>query len=374
MQINTNTSGMEAGLTVATDKDGRDHCVVVVKGTFPVNRDGHPSPAEKQEALVTADVHHGDPASTSIKYECEFAMVKPRADVIVNGEAVAPGSKPVQELMVELQFGPIRKQLRVIGDRRWKRRFLGFSATEPEPFVRMPLLFERAFGGSDLSHSNPKYHGTEVRNTVGVGFHKNSDSATIEGQPLPNLEDPRKPFRRWSDTPPPVGLGAVGRNWQPRLKFAGTYDQRWRDDRFPFLPDDFDPQYFQSAPADQQVDHLEGGEVVRCVNMTADGVFEARVPHFEVPLVFRFRDREVRVIPRLDTLIVEPTAGRLMVLWRASIPLGRKLHALREVVVGPQPRPVAVAAGNGKRRFGSLEELAEWNRAHGGPRPRKPQK
>lgn len=373
MQINTNTTGMEAGLTVATDKDGRDHCVVVVKGTFQVDRDGHPSPAEKQEPLIATDVHHGDPVSTSIKYECEFAMFKPRADVIVNGEAVAPGGRPVQELTVAIEIGAIRKEIRVVGDRRWKQRLLGFVATEPEPFAKMPLVYERAFGGADLSHPDPKNHGAEVHNTVGVGFHRNSDPATIEGQPLPNLEHPKKPMRSWSDTPPPIGFGSVGRNWQPRLKFAGTYDQRWRDERFPFLPHDFDPLYFQSAPADQQVAHFDGEEVVRCENMTEGGVFEARVPHFDLPLAFRFRDREVRTTPRLDTLIVEPGAGRMMALWRASVPLGRKMHALREVVVGPRATQVAVAASNGKRRFGSLEELAVWNRAHGGPRPRRPQ-
>src|SRR5262249_1187024 len=100
MQINTNTTGMEAGLTIATDKDGRDHCVVVVKGTFTIGPDGGVTPAEVQEPLVLADAHYGDPGTTSIQYECEFAMSKPRADVIVNGQAVAPKGKPVQELTV----------------------------------------------------------------------------------------------------------------------------------------------------------------------------------------------------------------------------------------------------------------------------------
>src|SRR5208283_338597 len=113
MQINTNTTGMEAGLTVATDKEGRDHCVVVVKGTFDVGDSGHPRPAEKQEPLVLTDLHHGDPASTSIKYECEFAMFKPRADVIVNGQAYAQKGKLVQEVTVALVIGDMRKEIRV---------------------------------------------------------------------------------------------------------------------------------------------------------------------------------------------------------------------------------------------------------------------
>ena len=104
----------------------------------------------------------------------------------------------------------------------------------------------------------------------------------------------------------PVSFGILGRNWQPRIRFAGTYDDRWLNSAFPFLPEDFDDRYFQSAPADQQIPFLQGGETVRCINMTPGGKFAFTVPKVEVPIVFRFRDREVRVEPNLDTLIIEP--------------------------------------------------------------------
>src|SRR5262249_5172240 len=338
MQITSNTTGMRSGLTVATDKDGRDHCVVVVKGTFAVGQDGEVRPAEVQEPLVFSDVHHGDPGTTSVKYECEFAMSKPRADVIVNGQAVAPEGKPVRELTVALEIGSRRKEIRVLGDRKWESGNLGFGASDPVPFLTMALVYERAFGGSDQTHPDPKYHGFELRNLVGVGFHKNSDGSTIEGTPLPNLEHPRHMMTGWSDTPTPVGIGAVGRGWQPRIKYAGTYDQRWLDDRCPFLPEDFDAQYFLAAPADQQVTYLQGGGVVPWLQLTPEGNFEVTVPKLDFPIVFRFRDRDVGAMPNLDTLIVEPDQRRFLTVWRTSVPLGRKLNALREVVVGIQPR------------------------------------
>ncbi len=40
MQITTNTTGMKAGISVATNKEGYDFCVVVVKGTFSIEKDG----------------------------------------------------------------------------------------------------------------------------------------------------------------------------------------------------------------------------------------------------------------------------------------------------------------------------------------------
>ena len=49
----------------------------------------------------------------------------------------------------------------------------------------------------------------------------------------------------------PMALGPVGRGWRPRLSYAGTYDQHWIDEVFPFLPADFDDRYYQAAPEDQ---------------------------------------------------------------------------------------------------------------------------
>lgn len=331
MQIGSNTTGMQAGLSVATDKEGRDFCVVVVKGTFGIGRGGEATLADEQEPLVYADTHYGDPSATSIRAECDFAHVKPRTDIIVRGHAVSPTGKPCTEVLVTLEVNSLRKHVRVVGDRRWEGDVLPRSSP-PVPFLTMPLLFERAFGGSDHSHPNPRHHGTELRNPVGVGFRKNGEG--IDGTPLPNLEDPRSPVQSWSDTPPPAGFGFVGRSWQPRIAYAGTYDAEWLENRFPLLPADFDNRYFLSAPADQQVPLLQGGEIVRCTNMTPERALWLAVPKMEVPVLFRFHNRTVPATPSMDTLIIEPDQHRVITVWRTSMPLGRKLTALREIRVG----------------------------------------
>ena len=366
MQITSNTTGMQAGLTVSTDKDGRDHCVVVVKGTFTIGNEGKPILAEEQEPLVYADVHYGDPGTTSIKYECDFAPFKPKTDVLVNGSAYAPRGKPVKEMVVSLEIGRNKKEVRVVGDRRWQRGLFGLKPSNPTPFVKMPLVYERAFGGSDNTHEDPKKQGTELRNLVGVGFHKNSDSKAIKGTPLPNLEDPRHPIRKWSAAPAPMGFGHLGRGWQPRIKFAGTYDEQWLKERFPFLPADFDQQYFQAAPSDQQVPYLRGREVVRCLNMSESGTLVFAVPEVEIPVAFRFRDRDMKPDVKLDTVLVEPDHLRIHLTWRTCAPLGRKLNALREIVVGkraslPRPRP------SGQLHFKSINDLVAWKNRGGQP-------
>ena len=338
MQITSNTTRMLAELSVAADKEGRDYCAVVVKGTFAVDTQGEPALAEEQKPLVYADVHYGDPGTTSIRCECDFALFKPRTDVIVNGHAYSPGGEKVDSVEVALELEgngtSLRKSIRVIGDRQWQGGILGLSPSRPVPFDRMPLVYERAFGGSEHSRKDQKSHGSDLRNPVGVGYWTSSELNVIKGTPVPNLEHPEHPIRSWSDKPPPIGLGVIGRGWQPRVKYAGTYDEQWFNERRPFLPADFDERYFQSAPEDQQVSHLKGGESVVCRNMTARGDFAFRVPNINFPIKYRFRDRDLDVSPRLDTLIIEPDDRKFIVCYRAQVESGPKLHQLRSILVG----------------------------------------
>ncbi|QRK06335.1 DUF2169 domain-containing protein [Archangium violaceum] len=309
-----------------------------------------------------ADVHRGDPGSTSIQYECDFAPFKPRADILLNGQAVSPTGRAVDSLLVTLELGTLRKSIRVTGDRRWERGLLGLRSSPPQAFVQMPLVYERAFGGTDVSHPELRHQGAELRNPVGVGYHKNPDAQAAEGTRLPNMEDPRQPISGWKDTPQPMGFGPVGRSWQPRLSHAGTYDQRWLEEDHPFLPRDFDTQYFLCAPVDQQVPYLRGGETLRCTGMTREGALVARVPSLRFPVTFRFDDRDQCLEPLLDTLLVEPDSHRMMLTWRSSVPLGRKPGRLREILVGHQPVRLPPGRGGGKRHFKSLAEVVAMYR------------
>ncbi len=362
MFISSNTTGMLAGITAFTDKDGRDHALVVVKGTFLVARDGGVVLAEEQAKFVYADEHYGEPGETSIKYECDFAPAKPAAEVVMCGHAFAPGGKAVTELDVSIEVGSWKKQLRVTGDRKWEAGLLGSFATAPEPFQEMPLVYERAFGGWDRTHASETRHTVERRNLVGVGFQTEYHPAKIVGKPLPNIEYPGQRITKWNDKISPAGFGILSRCWLPRAGYAGTYDQAWLDTKCPFLPDDFDHRYFQSAPADQQIPGLAGGEQVRCTNLSPQGTLSFELPRLDVPIVFRFRDREVQASPMPDTLLLEPHQRRFLLTWRSLVPVGRKFVALREVLVGKQPKP-RPRRSPAPRRFSSLDEVVRWRKS-----------
>src|SRR5262249_17572055 len=68
---------------------------------------------------------------------------KPRGEALMSGWAFAPAGKPAQIVAARLEVGPIAKEVWAIGDRFWKLT----GPTEAEAFEKMPLAYDRAFGG-----------------------------------------------------------------------------------------------------------------------------------------------------------------------------------------------------------------------------------
>ena len=361
MQILENTTPFHAAPFVATDKEGAKSCVVVVKGSFDVDSQGVCRPSDRQASFVFRDDHYGEPGATSIRYEADFSPVKPRVDILVVGEATSPGGRPIEQLDVALLGPGISKRARVTGDREWGVGPAGIRASSPRPFVSMPLIWERAFGGTDDSQDEVSRNGSDLRNPVGRGFHLNEAARSIIGRPLPNIERPESPVVRWSDKPEPIGFGPLGRGWEARIRHAGTYDARWMAERLPFLPEDFDDRYFQSAPLDQQLPEAPEGATLACVNMTREGRFLVRLPRFAIPVRFLFHHRSEAATVKPDTLVLEPAGRRLVLVGRAAVPLPRKLNALRGIQVGSVRRVIA----GWKPHYGNLAEAIDAKRAAG---------
>ena len=325
--------GAEGGLTIATDRAGSQVLVVVVKATYRVLEDGRVRLAGAQVPPTVADVSRGEPGRSSLLYESDFATTKPKTDILLSGHAYAPGGKPTEVLDAQMSVGPVTKTVRVFGDRIWKPGFmLGYDLSSPAPFTKMPLVYERAFGGIDETEvDDPR---EERRNPVGRGFHRLT-ARNIEGTLLPNLENPKELIRNPYETPEPAGFGPLGRAWAPRVKYAGTYDEAWKEKRFPFLPEDFDERYFQAAPADQIVGPLKGGEKVTLRNLTPEGRLEFALPAPDVAVKVTGRDELEEELPTvLDTVLLEPDERRLSLVWRASWRLPVKPSRILEVEAG----------------------------------------
>jgi hypothetical protein len=136
-----------------------------------------------------------------------------------------------------------------------------------------------------------------------------------------------------------MAFGPIGRGWEPCYRYAGTYDQKWLDDHFPFLPPDFDEQYYQAAPIDQQIEVSVAGLEISLTNLTTDGWRSFAIPHFEAPVhIFPKKGEREDLKATLDTIVLEPDQERLTMSWRVARPLRKNMFEIAQVLVGKKGR------------------------------------
>jgi hypothetical protein len=311
------------------DRNGAEVWLVVVKCTFDIGRDGATRVSPEQPPVLRVPEYHGEPGKSSLKYEADMVLTKTATDVTVVGHAYAPGGRPVTEMEVGFAVGPLRKVLRVTGDRTWD----GLGVSPPVPFTRMPIVYERAFGGVDAKSERPE-RDWDWRNPVGTGFAMARQH--LSGVALPNVEYPGDIVRGWKDRPIPAGFGPISGHWQARAAFAGTYDDAWMEHRQPLPPDDFDDRFYQCAPQDQQVPQmLRGGEPVVLHHLTPDGELRFSLPKVFLGFDTRFYDgtREVHKQRHLHSVIIEPDHPRISMVWHSALPCHFKVHQLKHTFV-----------------------------------------
>ena len=249
----------------------------------------------------------------------DMAMPKPKGELLVWGRCFPPDGGPRGASQVSVRLGPIEKRLYVFGNRYWKKAAgAGYSITEPEPFIDMPLTYDRAFGGNGFD-----------RNPLGRGVAAVMTSSGTQSHPLPNVEDPRRLVGSPADRPDPAGFAPLDYTWPQRAKKLGTYDNKWFQERWPFYPDDMNWTYFNAAPEDQQIeDFFAGTEPFSVAGMhPKEPLIESRLPGIR----HRFFINQLtdaakpegqtlfkEVLTRVDTVWLFPHAKKGIAISRGS--------------------------------------------------------
>lgn len=312
-----NSSPFKAAIAVFPDEKGVDTLYVAVKATFDMATPARV--AEFQQPVVLADEYWGEPGKSSLKYASEMHLTKPSTDIVLLGEACSPEGRAVPQLDVGLGVAGRRKTIRVFGDRQWTDGVVGIHMSSPIPFSRMPLVYERAYGG----FYEPGSPGTEIlfegRNPVGKGFRGKRSRKEMDGMNLPNLEEPEELIDEPADHPAPACFGFVAPSWEPRKAYAGTYDESWQKKRAPYLPDDFGLRFFNAAHPDLTFDrYLKGGEPVAILNMSLRGAIKFALPECTFDTTVRIAGKQEPLVLNLETVLMEPTDVRFSILWRGS--------------------------------------------------------
>ncbi len=308
---------------------GRTFLTAIVKATYEIVPDG------TMKLVTPTDVVPVDrprpsysSALSSVARSSDTALFLSTPEVLLDAEAfAAPGqsvtSTTVRVLLQRTDPAPGRtvldKRLDIVGDRRGP---LQADPPTPAAFRSMPIIYERAFGGP--SHPD---------NPVGVGMVASEDGMAT----FPNILPPRSSTAsdplgdatlRPRDSglqflPVTPGFGPLSAVWPIRRKRVRPEILERLNDDVVVLPDDFDGGYFQSAPLDQYVDKLVGGELLTLLNL-----------HPELPSIRTFlpMTRAIALgqtpggdrIPlpvRLDTIHVVPHALRAELVFRGATSL-----------------------------------------------------
>lgn len=332
MWIVTNRTPYVADASWLQDKDANKIWAVALKATFDVAADGSVRLAETQMPVLKLAQPNGEFGASSPAYAGDFEGLKPTTDILVKGSAWAPRGRPTKVVDIKLEAGPLRKHLRVHGNRRWQRGIIGPAASGAEPFESMPVQYEKAFGGWDRADPDPTHHRLDARNSVGVGFYLSAAHAL--GGLLPNVESAAEQIEQWDDRPTPAGLNGIDLSWSPRREWAGTYDEAWRRQRFPLWALDYDPRHASAAPVDQRTaEFWRGGESMRVAGMTVQGDFNVTLPRIYPFFRTRFGRQWKEHRGRLVSVIVEPDVRRVIMVWQSHLVCNRRVDELDETVV-----------------------------------------
>ena len=263
-----------------------------------------------------------------------------------------------------MKVADMGKTFLVSGKRHWEAGATGIYPSEAEAFTYQPISYDLAFGGIDNFLADEKHHVPYMLNPVGRGYHKHLNSNLVDGTPMPHTEQVNHRIDKPHDNYQPMAFGPVGRGWEPRSQYAGTYDEAWLDDQFPFLPGDFDNRYFQGAPLDQQIAYPQGGEEVILINLTpGGGRVRFQLPQVDMPVVFFHKKGEkYQTHAVIDTIVFEPDKWLFTMTWRTSMPLKKSIFEIPQILVGHMSRGWWRARELGKTWYPSLAHLERANR------------
>lgn len=273
--------------------EGTRYATAIVKATFQLHHE-KPATLTNPIEIVSSDRAFAGAQSDE---SSELAPYLPGLSVLVRGHACTPGGKPATAVRLRLGLYQeqwlLNKTAYAYGDR-------GRNDPSPAPFSRLPLVWERAYGGPSIA-MNPR----------GVG--------AIPGESkLPNFVDASVPTH-------PVGFGPVPGNWPSRARFlrgASPPDRQHLE-----LAKGFDFRYFHPAPPDQQLQALPSHGWIYLEGMHPD------YPWVRAPLpTAKAQARLHRTAPSqvdagspialsADTLVIHADELTCSILWRGTCPL-----------------------------------------------------
>lgn len=323
---------------------------VVCKATFALRPGVSPLAPSQQPVAITDTYEEGG----ALVVASDLVPLKKQPEVLLTGNAHAPRGERTTAFTARLVVGEIDKAIRVEGDRTFG---LDGQLTDPAPFVRMPLAWQRAAGGPDTS--NPAGRA--------IGTHAKQDAY---GRVLaPNLLPAGLHLQSRSDILAPVGFGPIAPHWPLRARCLHRHVTGWDPARWSErpLPDDIDLAYFNAAPIDQRRAAPFGEEAILLENLhPLFGDLSTRLaPVTPIATIDSGQGSEALQL-RCDTLLIDTQRGLAMLVWRGHAVIERPDQQGRIVVTHAEAREsVAPPQAPAQRSAAPVFDATQEAEVHG---------
>lgn len=308
---------------------------LLAKATFQVVR----APTGDKRETHALELETQEPLPLCFEDEETDLGLRPRDDLVHNrevfevillGAAYTQGETPATATMVTMQVGEVKHELLVVGNRRWENSGLGGATmTEPEPFDRMPMTWEHAFGGTAAVEIDEGsfVEVADSRNRAGKGFDAEAAAEGLgstfqapEGYPvldhqrsLPNLEDPDNRIQNADDSPDPFCWATVPMD-------SGLHALRVTDDLSEEeisgrrLAEE-DALHYRAHP-DWVIPIPSKPELVTLQNVTPKGLLSFRIPSLSVVFDYINNGHTATRPLKPHLVVLEPEEMRLTITYR----------------------------------------------------------
>jgi hypothetical protein len=301
--------------------------LLVACATFTLGEEGL-SLSERQEPVV---VQHPGSLAGDAHFE------KSGVSVCATGHVYAPRGE-AKSADATLLVGEHTYRVRAFGVRVWQESLLGdrLTPTTPLPFQRVPMTWEKAYGGTIKRPASvinaegeelivPPHEEAFALNQIGTGYYPERRLAI--DQPLPQLEDPEHLIQSPKDHPEPVCFAPYSLGGGLRASFL------MRDG----LPDlTLASRMFSRAAPRTTFGELLPGTRIELAGMRP----AAELLAFELPAPPCAAEvhLEGQISPlsfRVDALDIDAEAARVRVVYRARFRYGLVQHERRHVRLFP---------------------------------------
>lgn len=351
------------------DVADKEHHVVVMKVGYDLlpteNETCYHAELSTQFLLSLQDRYSATINQSQVVCESDLAPFKPYCDVIINATAYAPNGIATDNIAVSVALSDaqnqtlLKKSLRCYGERQfiYDNQKQHWQLTPAKPLRQLPIDYRFAFGGENkiyadepaanqldstvlLSDStqldHPEGEGAPIAhianeyNPLGQGFitpwyQQAKQLTTLAAPQIELLESPitadwvNQQLNNANLTLPPAGFGIIGRAWLPRRLLAGTYDAQWTQHRHPYLPQDFDFQYWNGAPLDQQIAYPNTNFTLQLSNLTPQGDLQTTLPAHRPFILLRMHNGFLLPIKlNLDTIVIDAEKKQIALTYRLA--------------------------------------------------------